>query len=80
MDSLQEIMGKKDFTPPDEVKAVADYVKRRYNSKSYVKLQRDTIVLSVPSSALAGTLQMERNRIIETCNITKKLAIRIGRQ
>jgi hypothetical protein len=79
MDSLQEILGKMDFLPPNEMTALRDYVKRRYNSNSYVKLQRDAIILSVQSSALAATLQLEKNQIIESCSLTKKLVIRTGR-
>lgn len=80
MDSLQEILGKKNFVPPNEMQALREYVKRRYNSNSYVKLQRDAIILSVQSSTLAATLQLERNNIIQECNLSKKLVIRTGRQ
>ena len=80
MDSLQEILGKKSFSPPDEMQALRDYVQRRYKSNSYVKLQRDVIILSVQSSALAATLQLERNNIIKTCNLSRKLVVRSGRQ
>jgi hypothetical protein len=34
MDSLQDIMGNKNFTPPDEINVIKDYIKRRYNSPS----------------------------------------------
>ncbi|MBX4199308.1 hypothetical protein KW789_00215 [Candidatus Saccharibacteria bacterium] len=80
MDSLQDIMGRKNFTPPNEMQALREYVKRRYKSNSYVKLQRDAIILSVPSSALAATLQLERIHIMENCNLSKKLVIRTGHQ
>lgn len=80
MDSLQEILGSRDFTPPNEIVAVKDYIMRRYKAKCYIKLEREVMVLSVASSALAGTLQMERNRLIETCNIHHRLVIRTGRQ
>lgn len=76
MDSLQEILGKRDYSPPDEVEAIRGYIERRYKSKCYIKLQRDALIVSVRSSALAATLQLERQRMIETCNITKKLVIR----
>jgi len=69
MDSLQDIMGRKSFSPPNEMQALRDYVQRRYKSNSYIKLQRDAIILSVPNSALAATLQMERIRIAESCNL-----------
>ena len=80
MDSLQEILGNKNFTPPNEMQALREYVLRRYKSNSYVKLQRDAIILSVQSSALAATLQLEQNNIIQACNLSKKLVIRTGRQ
>jgi hypothetical protein len=79
MDSLQDILGQKDFSPPDEVKALTDYVKRRYNATASVKLSRDALILSVPGSALAATLQLEKNKIEDALRLTKKLVIRTGR-
>ena len=79
MDSLQEIMSRKNFTPPDEMEVIKQYVKRRYKSVCRVKIERDTIVLHLPGSALAATVQMERQQLIEKCNLTKKLFIRYGR-
>lgn len=79
MDSLQDILGKRDFTPPDEIVAVKEFISRRYNSVSRVRVERDVLIVRVPSSALAATLQLERRRMIEACRITKKLIIRTGR-
>lgn len=78
MDSLQEILGKKDFTPPDEVEAVKAYIKRTYQSNSYVRLERGALIVRVPSSALAGTLQLEKQKIVEKCGVKNKLVIRTG--
>lgn len=79
MDSLQDILGARgDFKPPDEFKAVRDYVLRRYKSNCYVKIQRDSLIITVRSSALAATIQLERQRLIESCHLTKKLVIRAG--
>ena len=79
MDSLQDILGKKDFRPPDEIASVKEFILRRYNSPSRVRVERDVLIVQVPSSALAATLQLEQNRLIEACNLTKKLIIRTGR-
>jgi len=79
MDSLQDILGKKDFTPPDEIATIKDYIKRRYGSNCRVKLERGTIIVSVPSSALAATIQLERQNLITQCNLKHKLFIRAGR-
>lgn len=79
MDSLQDIMGKKSFTPPDELAAVKDFILRRYKSPSRVRVERDVLIVRVPSGALAATLQLEQRTLIDACKITRKLVIRTGR-
>ena len=79
MDSLQDILGKKNFTPPDEIAVVKEYIERRYKSPSRVRVERDAVIVRVPSSALAATLQLEQNTLISSCQLTKKLIIRNGR-
>jgi hypothetical protein len=79
MDSLQDILSKRDFTPPDEVAAVKEFITRRYNSPSRVRVERDVLIVRVPSSALAATLHLEQRSMIEACRITRQLIIRVGR-
>jgi hypothetical protein len=79
MDSLQDIMGNKNFTPPDEINVIKDYIKRRYNSPSRIKVEKTAIIISVPSSALAATIYLERQTLIEHCNIKLRLVVRSGR-
>lgn len=79
MESLQDILGSRDFTPPDELSAVKEYVKRRYKSTCTVQIQRDALILRVPNSSLASTVRLEQNRLIETCHLKHKLVIRYGR-
>ncbi len=79
MDSLQNILGAKDFSPPDEITAVKNYIKRRYGSDCSVRLERDALIVAVPNSALAGTLRLEQQELIENCQLKKRLVIRIGR-
>jgi hypothetical protein len=79
MDSLQDILGQKNFTPPDEIAVIKDYIKRRYDSPSRVKIEKSTIIVSVPSSALAATIYLERQTLIEHCNLKQRLVVRSGR-
>jgi hypothetical protein len=79
MDSLQNILGQKNFDTPDEITAVQDYIKHRYGVDATVKLQREALIVSLPSAALAATLQMDQARIIESCSLTKRLVIRTVR-
>jgi len=76
MDSIGEILGKKDFRPPDELALVKEYVRRRYKSPCTVKLERNALIVSVRSSALAGMLFLERQSLIEACNLKHRLVIR----
>jgi hypothetical protein len=78
MESLQDILGSRDFSPPDELTAVKEYIKRRYNSDCSVQLQRDALLLRVPNSSLASTVRLEQNKLIEACNLKHKLVIRYG--
>lgn len=75
---MQDILGQKDFTVPDEISAVKKYVLRRYKSPCRVKFERDNLVLSVRESALASTIRLEQNQLIEACGLKKRLVIRIG--
>jgi hypothetical protein len=79
MDSLQDILGKRDFTPPDEVAAVKEFITRRYNSSSRVRLERGALIVRVPSSALAATLQLEQRQLIEACHVNSNLLFLTGR-
>jgi len=78
MDSLQDIMGSRRFTPPDEMSRVRDYILRRYKSRCSVRLERDALIVSVPNSAVAGTLRLEQQNLIDACGLKKRLVIRIG--
>jgi hypothetical protein len=79
MDSLQDILGKKDFTPPDEIASVKEFIMRRYKSPSRVRVERNVLIVRVSSSGLAATLQLEQRILIDACNLTKRLIIRVGR-
>jgi hypothetical protein len=79
VDSLQDIMGHKSFTPPNEIEAIKEYIKRRYSSPARVKVERSAIIVSVPSSTLAATIYLERQSLIEQCRLKQRLVIRSGR-
>ena len=79
MESLQDILGRRDFTPPDEITMVSEFIKRRYKSASKIRIERDALIVRVPNSALAATIQLERQQLIDTCRITRRLVIGFGR-
>lgn len=73
-------MSSKNLSPPNEIEVIKDYIKRVYKNRCYVKLQRGALIVSVPNAALAATIQLERQRLIASCNLKdKKLVIRNGK-
>lgn len=81
MDSLGKILGsRKIMQAPDEIKVIKEFVQRRYKSPCKVKVQRDAFIVTVKSSGLASTLQLERQYLLDACKIDgNKLVIRTGR-
>jgi hypothetical protein len=80
MDSLQDILSTRNFSPPDELTVVKDYIRRRYDSSCSVRVERNAVIIGVPNSALASTLHLESQLLIKNCNLgDKKLIIRTGR-
>ena len=79
MDSLQDILATHRFEAPDEIKALQNYLKTKYKSSGRIKIDGNSVIVAVPSSALAATLQLERTKIAELCGIKKRLVIRTGR-
>jgi hypothetical protein len=79
MDSLQDILGNKHFTRPSESSLIKEYIKRRFDSKCTVKIDKTVIIVSVPNSALAATIYLERQNLIEQCGLKQRLVVRTGR-
>jgi hypothetical protein len=79
MDSLQDILGTKKFAPPDDMKTVKDYIRRKYKSASSIKIDKNTIIITVPSPTLAAMIYLERQQLIQTCGVKKRLVVRGGR-
>lgn len=81
MESIGNILGSRKIAiQPDEILTIKDYIQRKYSSGCKVKLEREAFIVSVPSSGLAATLQLEKNLLIKKCGLkNKKLVIRTGR-
>jgi len=78
MQSLGDILSNRNFDEPTEVTALRTFVQERYDVTPTITLQKDYIVLRVPSAALANNLKMEQLEITRFCKLTKKLVIRTG--
>ena len=78
MDSLQSILGNKDFDEPPEISSIKKYVQDEFQTEVGVQIREKDIVISVPSAALANTLRLRRPEITRRCQLDKKLIFRIS--
>ena len=79
MDSLANLMKDRKPQEPPQLKALRDYVKNNHNSEIKTSISQFGYTIIVPNAPLASTLQMEVPKIKVSCNLDKKLFIRIGR-
>jgi len=78
MDSIADLMKAKKPNEPPQLQAMKDYVNSKHNEVVKCSVSQFGYTLIVPNASLATTLHMETPKIIQECNLDKKLFIRIG--
>lgn len=78
MDSLSDILGRKDFDEPPEMSSIKKYVQDEFKVVVSVLVRDKDIVIGVPNAALANTLRLRGPDIKRRCQIDKRLTFRIG--
>lgn len=78
MDTIKDLLIRRDSSEPEEIRIIKTYVQKRYRSKVSVTMQTRQIVIGVDSAALAGTLRMQLHELQKLCHTDKRLIIRIG--
>lgn len=79
MDSLFDILSRKDYDLPPEVVAIKQYVRDEFQAEVEVRLQGEKdIVINGRSSALIGSLRLRSPQIKKAAGTTKRLIFRVG--
>jgi len=78
MVDLGEILKNKKFSEPPELMAIKKYVHDNFQADVSLAIRDDRIVITAGSGALANTLRLHSQQIIETCQVTRKLVFKIG--
>ncbi|HUB94108.1 MAG TPA: hypothetical protein VMB52_06415 [Verrucomicrobiae bacterium] len=79
MDGLGDILARKDFDMPPEVRAIKEYVRRYYDTDVSVSLQQHTIVVAARSAALIGSLRLNLPKLQDASGTNKRIVLRIGK-
>lgn len=78
MDTLSDILSKKDFDTPAEIRAIKEYVQRTYSADVTVTMQPHSIVISARSAALIGSLRLNAPAVQKAAATEKRIIFRIG--
>ncbi len=78
MDSLNDILGRKDFDEPPEMASIKKYIQDEFQVAVGVQVRDHDIIIEVPNAALANTLRLRSPDIKRRCQLDKRLTFRIG--
>ena len=76
--SIKDILGSADFSEPDEIRIIKNFVFENYQSDCTVTIKPKVIIISVSSGALAGTLRTSLLELHKLCKTDKRLSVKIG--
>ena len=79
MDSLNEILSRKDFDEPAEAVAIKKYVREQFDESVAVTVRERDIIIAAPSAALASTLRMRVLALQRLIGEKKRLVFRVGK-
>ncbi len=79
MDSLFDILKRKDFDLPPEITAVKQYVRDEFDAEVEVILRGDKeLIIASRSAALIGSLRMHGPKIKKAAATDRRLVFRVG--
>lgn len=79
IESLENLLKKRRYTEPEEIKLIREYVHEKYKVIPGFKIAGNKIIINVPSAALAGVLQPDLHNLQKKLRTKKQLLIRISR-
>lgn len=77
-ESIGDLLPKKKYDEPPEVRVIKDFVMEKFQQPVGVTVQQTQIIIHVKSAALAGALRVHLHELAEKIESDKRLVIRIG--
>lgn len=78
MDSIFNILSRKDFDLPPEITAIKKYVRDEFETEVEVILREKEIIVASRSAALIGSLRLRSPQIKRAAQTDKRLVFRVG--
>lgn len=78
MDSLTDLLKTKKPQEPPQVSALKKYVHDNHRVEITVRVSPKHYLITVPGAGIAQKLRIETAKIVEECELDKRLVIHIG--
>lgn len=78
MDSIFNLLSKRDFDLPPEVAAIKRYIRDEFNAEVEVTVRDKEILIAGDSAALVGSLRLRGPHIKKAAQTNKRLVFRVG--
>ncbi len=78
MDSVSDLLNRYQSSEPAEISLIKKFIAEQFKAGCTVSIQGETLIITVASASLAGTLRMRIVQLQEACQTTKRLVFRIG--
>lgn len=79
MDTIADILANKDFSPPEEVRAIKAFVAEHYDNRDVtVKLSNQDIIIISRSAGLISSLRLNAPALAKAVGTSKRIRFRIG--
>jgi hypothetical protein len=78
MDSLFDILKRKDYDLPSEVVAIKEYIRQEFEAEVEVTVREKDIIIAGQSSALIGSLRLRSPQLSKVAKTTKRFVFRVG--
>lgn len=79
MDSLTDILSRKDFDEPIESTVIKRYVQEKFDETVAVTIHEREIIIATPNATLAGTLRFKVLELRKLLDTNKRLVFRVGK-
>lgn len=79
MDSLFDILGRKDFDEPAEGKIIKQFVRNTFDEAVAVTVREKEIIIAAPNASLAAALRLKTLELRRLLDTDKRLVFRIGK-
>lgn len=79
MDSLQDILGQKNFDEPPEAISIKQYARDTFREDVRVQVREHEIVIFAPNGSMANMLRLRIVNLQELVGTDRRLIFRIGK-